>query len=176
MNHISPMKGQEERSPMPTDSRWSLQFPIGIPSLRLLPLPNRCQKPPVRSHRAAMIIVVKMSSIRKLLRRRLSSPYPNSGCRGYRWQCREIWSRLNGKKKNCNTIVELRPDMKKTTRKVGNIAANTYGYVRVSTKDQNEDRQLIAMHEINIPKKSIFIDKQSGKDFERPQYRKLMRK
>ena len=42
-----------------------------------------------------------------------------------------------------------------------------YGYIRVSSKDQNEDRQLLAMHELDIPEKNIFIDKQSGKDFER---------
>ncbi len=53
---------------------------------------------------------------------------------------------------------------------------NTYGYIRVSTKDQNEDRQLIALHELNIPQKNIFMDKQSGKDFERPQYKKLVRR
>lgn len=52
----------------------------------------------------------------------------------------------------------------------------TYGYVRVSTKDQNEVRQIIAMEEFGIDKKHIFLDKQSGKDFNRPQYRKLMRK
>ncbi len=53
---------------------------------------------------------------------------------------------------------------------------NTYGYVRVSTKEQNEDRQLIALHEVGVPEKNIFKDKQSGKDFDRPQYKKLMRK
>lgn len=52
----------------------------------------------------------------------------------------------------------------------------TYGYVRVSTKDQNEARQIIAMEEFGIDRKHIFLDKQSGKDFNRPQYRKLMRK
>ena len=51
-----------------------------------------------------------------------------------------------------------------------------YGYIRVSTKDQNEVRQLIALHELNIPEKNIYIDKQSGKDFERPQYKKMMRR
>ena len=56
----------------------------------------------------------------------------------------------------------------------GNIAV--YGYIRVSTKEQNEDRQLIALHELNIPEKNIYMDKQSGKDFDRPQYRKLMKK
>ena len=51
-----------------------------------------------------------------------------------------------------------------------------YAYIRVSSQDQHEDRQLIAMRELGIPKKQIYIDKQSGKDFERPQYQKLMRK
>ena len=48
--------------------------------------------------------------------------------------------------------------------------------MRVSTKDQNEDRQLIAMEGLAIPEKNIYIDKQSGKDFERPQYKKLVRR
>ena len=52
----------------------------------------------------------------------------------------------------------------------------TYGYVRVSAKDQNEARQIIAMEGFDIDKKHIFLDKQSGKDFNRPQYQKLMRK
>ncbi len=56
------------------------------------------------------------------------------------------------------------------------IIANTYGYVRVSTRDQNEDRQLIALREMSIPEENIFMDKQSGKDFERPQYKKLVKK
>ena len=51
-----------------------------------------------------------------------------------------------------------------------------YGYVRVSSTDQNEDRQLIAMQELNIPQERIFIDKQSGKDFQRPEYQKLVRR
>lgn len=51
-----------------------------------------------------------------------------------------------------------------------------YGYIRVSSKDQNEDRQLIALHELGIPDKNIFMDKQSGKDFNRPQYKKLVKK
>lgn len=53
---------------------------------------------------------------------------------------------------------------------------NLYGYIRVSTRDQNEDRQLIALRELNIPEKNIFMDKQSGKDFNRPQYKRLVRK
>ena len=51
-----------------------------------------------------------------------------------------------------------------------------YGYVRVSSRDQNEDRQLIAMKELSIPDKNIFMDKQSGKDFNRPQYKRLLRR
>ena len=46
----------------------------------------------------------------------------------------------------------------------------------MSTRDQNEDRQLIAMRELSIPEKNVFLDKQSGKDFERPQYKKLVKK
>ena len=51
-----------------------------------------------------------------------------------------------------------------------------YGYIRVSSTDQNEDRQLLAMDKMGIPKNSIYIDKQSGKDFERPQYKRLVKK
>lgn len=51
-----------------------------------------------------------------------------------------------------------------------------YGYIRVSTVDQNEDRQLIAMSGLGIPAKHILTDKQSGKDFDRPQYQKLLKK
>lgn len=54
--------------------------------------------------------------------------------------------------------------------------SNTFGYIRVSSNDQNEDRQLIALHEIAIPSKNIFIDKRSGKNFDRPQYKKLLKK
>ncbi len=51
-----------------------------------------------------------------------------------------------------------------------------YGYARVSTKEQNEDRQMIAMREQNVPEKNIMLDKQSGKDFDRPMYQKLLKK
>ena len=51
-----------------------------------------------------------------------------------------------------------------------------YGYIRVSSRDQNEERQLIAMRELKIPGTHIFTDKQSGKDFDRPQYRRLVRR
>lgn len=53
---------------------------------------------------------------------------------------------------------------------------NIYGYIRVSTKEQNEDRQRIALANFPVPKDNIFMDKLSGKDFNRPQYRKLIRK
>jgi len=56
------------------------------------------------------------------------------------------------------------------------MSQSIYGYIRVSSRDQNEDRQLIAMREIDVPEKNIYTDKQSGKDFERPQYKKLVRK
>jgi DNA invertase Pin-like site-specific DNA recombinase len=51
-----------------------------------------------------------------------------------------------------------------------------YGYIRVSGKDQNPDRQLDAMRERGVPDGNIYIDKQSGKDFNRPQYRKMLRR
>ncbi len=53
---------------------------------------------------------------------------------------------------------------------------NTYGYIRVSTREQNEDRQLVAMREMDVPEKNLFTDRQSGKDFDRPQYKKLVRR
>lgn len=56
------------------------------------------------------------------------------------------------------------------------ISNNIYGYIRVSTREQNEDRQLIALREMDIPEQNIFIDKQSGKDFDRPQYKRLVKK
>ena len=51
-----------------------------------------------------------------------------------------------------------------------------YGYVRVSTKEQNEDRQMVAMREFGIKDSDILLDKQSGRDFDRPGYRRLVRK
>lgn len=54
--------------------------------------------------------------------------------------------------------------------------STTFGYVRVSTKDQNEERQLIAMREFGVPSSRIFVDKRSGKDFDRPQYKRLMKR
>jgi len=51
-----------------------------------------------------------------------------------------------------------------------------YGYARVSSTDQNEDRQLIALRDAGVEHGNIYLDKQSGKDFERPEYKKLVRK
>lgn len=51
-----------------------------------------------------------------------------------------------------------------------------YGYVRVSSRDQNEDRQMTAMSEMGVPKENIFMDKQSGKDFQRPQYQRMLKR
>ena len=61
-------------------------------------------------------------------------------------------------------------------QEVETIAASTYGYIRVSTKEQNEDRQLIAMRELSVTEENIFMDRQSGKDFRRPQYQRMVKK
>ena len=52
----------------------------------------------------------------------------------------------------------------------------SYGYVRVSTREQNEDRQILALNEVRIPEENIFVDRQSGKDFGRPMYRQMVKK
>ena len=51
-----------------------------------------------------------------------------------------------------------------------------YGYIRVSSREQNEERQLISLREVQVPEENTFIDKQSGKDFDRPNYKKLVKK
>ena len=51
---------------------------------------------------------------------------------------------------------------------------NVYGYVRVSSLDQNEDRQILALKEVFVPEENMFIDKQSGKDFNRPNYKRMV--
>ena len=56
------------------------------------------------------------------------------------------------------------------------MQSEIYGYVRVSTKEQCEARQLIALRSFRVPEKNIFMDKLSGKDFNRPRYRALLRK
>ena len=57
-----------------------------------------------------------------------------------------------------------------------NTKSKTYGYIRVSTREQNEDRQIIALQEVGVLEKNTYMDKQSGKDFNRPQYKRLLRK
>ena len=52
----------------------------------------------------------------------------------------------------------------------------SYGYIRVSSRDQREDRQLIAMREAGVPDKNIYMDKQSGKDFDRKGYQRMLKK
>lgn len=54
--------------------------------------------------------------------------------------------------------------------------ADVYGYLRVSSRDQNEDRQRIALQEMEVSEKNIFMDKQSGKDFDRPSYKRMVRR
>lgn len=56
------------------------------------------------------------------------------------------------------------------------MAGTIYGYIRVSTREQNEDQQRLALAALPVPKENIYMDKQSGKDFERPQYRRLVRR
>ena len=56
------------------------------------------------------------------------------------------------------------------------MTGNIYGYVRVSTAEQNHDRQLFAMRALEVPEKNIYSDKQSGKDFQRPNYLKMVKK
>lgn len=56
------------------------------------------------------------------------------------------------------------------------MAGTIYGYIRVSTREQNEDRQRLALAALLVPEENIYMDKQSGKDFERPQYRRLVRR
>ena len=56
------------------------------------------------------------------------------------------------------------------------MEGTTYGYVRVSTQEQNEARQLIALREAAVPEQNIYMDKQSGKDFNRPAYQQMMKK
>ncbi|MBR2977968.1 MAG: recombinase family protein, partial [Oscillospiraceae bacterium] len=53
---------------------------------------------------------------------------------------------------------------------------SVYGYIRVSSRDQNDARQQIALREVGVACRNLYADKQSGKDFNRPQYKKLLRK
>ena len=56
------------------------------------------------------------------------------------------------------------------------MEGNIYGYIRVSGVDQNEETQRIAMSDREIPARNIYVDKQSGKDFDRPQYKRLLKR
>ncbi len=58
----------------------------------------------------------------------------------------------------------------------GEFMANVYAYIRVSSREQNEDRQWIALKELVISEKNIFVDRQSGKDFERPSYKRMVKR
>lgn len=66
--------------------------------------------------------------------------------------------------------------MKNDWQERKNELENVYGYVRVSSREQNEDRQMIALREVKVPPGNIFVDKQSGKDFNRPKYKRMLRK
>lgn len=54
--------------------------------------------------------------------------------------------------------------------------SKVYGYIRVSSTDQNEDRQLVALRDREVPEQNLYMDKQSGKDFERPEYRRMVKR
>ena len=56
------------------------------------------------------------------------------------------------------------------------MEGKTYGYIRVSTQEQNIERQLISLLDLGISKKNIYVDKQSGKNFNRPSYLRMMRR
>ena len=98
----------------------------------------------------------------------------NIGCRAAvlaAWYGRGIKYHGNIEKKYCR---DPKPFFR-YGRKEGTMA-NIYGYIRVSSRDQNEDRQRLAFQELAIPAKNIFIDKQSGKDFDRPAYKRMVRR
>lgn len=66
--------------------------------------------------------------------------------------------------------------LRRRKAKKGRMEQIFYGYCRVSSADQNEERQLIAMSKMEIPAENIYVDKQSGRDFNRPQYQKLVKR
>ena len=53
---------------------------------------------------------------------------------------------------------------------------SVYGYIRVSTREQNDDRQWIALRQAQVPAQNVYVDRQSGKDFQRPEYKRLVRR
>ena len=66
--------------------------------------------------------------------------------------------------------------MKRRKKPGGGIGLKIYGYIRVSSTDQNEDRQLVALEALKIPAEQIYMDKLSGKDFNRPAYKSLVKR
>ena len=107
-----------------------------------------------------------------------------------KWKSKEISSRQAAESLKVSHTTFLnwvkQIEGREIVRKSGNKEINNdigvkrmgkiYGYMRVSTKEQNEDRQRIALTEAGVPLKNIFMDKQSGKDFNRPAYKKLVKK
>ena len=87
------------------------------------------------------------------------------------WYGRGIKYHGNVEKKYCQI-----PELLFRYGREGGTMANIYGYIRVSSRDQNEDRQRLAFQELAIPTKNVFIDKQSGKDFDRPAYKRMVRR
>ena len=71
-------------------------------------------------------------------------------------------------------IIEQRSAATSVNGRVGSEGGRMYGYVRVSTREQNEARQVIALQEFGVPAQHILMDKQSGNDFDRPAYQKLL--
>lgn len=71
-------------------------------------------------------------------------------------------------------IIEQRSAATSVNGRIGSEGGRMYGYVRVSTREQNEARQVIALQEFGVPAQHILMDKQSGKDFDRPAYQKLL--
>lgn len=72
--------------------------------------------------------------------------------------------------------VKVKGELQAGRRSKGEKTPEVYGYVRVSTKEQNEGRQMAAMAQNQVPEENIFIDKQSGKDFNRPMYQRMLKK
>lgn len=87
-----------------------------------------------------------------------------------KWRTVENIARADTAKRNTARGAEKGAEMG------GQLKMAAYGYVRVSSADQKEDRQVAAMGEQSVPPQNVFVDKQSGKDFERPSYQALVKK
>ena len=142
----------------------------------------------IRTRQSEGITAAKMRGVKfgrpKIVR-------PKNLSRVYRqWKNKEINSRQAAESLKVSHTTFLnwvkQIEGREIVRKSGNKEINNdigvkrmgkiYGYMRVSTKEQNEDRQRIALTEAGVPLKNIFMDKQSGKDFNRPAYKKLVKK